>query len=64
MLFILKEYTFSTYGKFFKKITFLTPVMRKPMCVYQGPKLVNFSEKFSERTKWVISKLACDSICV
>ena len=35
---------FSTYAKFFEKLTFLTPLIRTYACVHQGIKNVSFSK--------------------
>ena len=44
---VLRGRSFSTYGKISEKLTFLTPLIRTPMCAYQRVRNVSFSENFA-----------------
>ena len=41
------DHSFSTYAKFFNKLTFSTPLIRTRTCLYQGIKKSWFSGNFA-----------------
>ena len=43
----LPDHSFSTYAKFSKKLTFLTPLICTRRCVHQGVRNVSLSESFA-----------------